>query len=83
MPWQAERLTVPEIEALAKAEAQRWNREGRLAAWIVEWLPSFVATGVALGIAACFGKDAQLPPLPEWDRLLESLPDYLREPDSG
>lgn len=81
MPWQVDRVTVPEIEALAKAEAQRWNREGRLAAWIVESLPVYVAYGVAMGIAACFGKDAPLPDLPDTEKLLRTLPDYLREPD--
>lgn len=72
---------MPEIEALAKGEAARWNRQGRLAAWVMAWLPSFMATGVAMGIAACFGKDAELPKLPEWERLLESLPDYMRPTD--
>lgn len=72
---------MPEVEALAEAEAKRWNREGRLAAWLVAWLPAFVSYGVANGIAACFGKDAELPALPDWDRLLHSLPDYMRDPD--
>lgn len=74
---------MSQIQALAEAEAQRWNREGRLAAWLVAWLPAFVSYGVANGIAACFGKDVSLPDLPQWDRLLETLPDYLREPDRG
>lgn len=74
---------MPEIETLAKADAQRWNREGRLAAWTMNMLPSYMALGVALGIAACFGKDAELPRLPEWDDLLKSLPDYWKEPERG
>lgn len=72
---------MPEIEALAEAEAKRWNRQGRLAAWQMNMTPGYVALGVALGIAAAFSKDAELPRLPEWDELLKSLPDYMREPD--
>jgi hypothetical protein len=72
---------VPEIEALAKAEGYRWNREARLAAWMIQASLPHLATAVALGIAACFGKDAQLPRLMEWDEMLKTLPDYLREPD--
>lgn len=72
---------MPEIEALVKGEAARWNRQGRLAAWVMEWLPSFMATGVAMGIAACFGKDSELPRLPEWDKLIATLPDYMKDPD--
>lgn len=74
---------MPEIEALEKGDAARWNREGRLAAWVMEMLPQYIALGVAWGAGTLFSKDASLPDLPSWDKLLESLPDYMRPPSDG
>lgn len=52
---------------MAEAEALKWNRSARLANWIVSMIPY----GVAMGIAACFGKDSDLPNPPD-------IPDYFR-----
>lgn len=72
---------MPEIEALAEAEAQRWNREGRLAAWFLAWLPAFLSHSVAMGINVCFGDKAELPDLPKWEDLVNSIPDYMKDSD--
>lgn len=72
---------MQEIEALAEADARRWNRQARLTAWVLPYLPEFIATGVAVGIAAVFGKDVELPELPTYDKLIESWPDYFRDED--
>lgn len=73
---------MPEIAALEEGEAERWNRAGRLAAWLLPWIPEFVAYGVAAGIKVAFSKDGpEVPDLPSYEKLIESLPDYLRDDD--
>lgn len=83
MPKAVETLSVSQIQALAEAEAERWNRQGRLAAWIIAWLPAFLGHAVTLGIGAAFSDKAELPDLPDWDKLLHTLPDYMSERSDG
>lgn len=83
MPWQLQGLTADEVEALAKADAQRWERAGNLAAWILPWLPIFIAHGVAQGVGFLIAKDATLPDLPTFQKLLDSLPDRLKDETDG
>lgn len=63
---------MPEVQAMAEGEALRWNREARLANWIVSMIPY----GVARGISACFEKDSELPEIPE-------IPDYFKLDEDG
>jgi len=73
---------VPEIEALAEGEAERFERQGRLAAWFLQWLPRYVAVGVNIGIATAFNEKAELPPVPDsFEALLKTLPDYRQDCD--
>ncbi len=83
MPWQLQGLTPHEVEALAKADAQRWERAGNLAAWLLPWLPIFIAHGVAQGVNYLFDENAKLPDLPTFQKLIDSLPDRFRDEDDG
>lgn len=73
---------MPEVEALAEGEAERWERHGRLAAWFLQWLPRYVALGVNLGIASAFNEKSELPPVPDsFEALVKTLPDYRQDGD--
>lgn len=83
MPWQLQGLTPHEVEALAKADAARWNRAGNLAAWVLPWLPAYIAHGVAMGVGFLLSEDAKLPELPTYQKLLDSLPDRFKDETDG
>ncbi len=72
---------MPEVEALAEGEASRWERQVRLAATFLQWLPRYIALGVNLGIASAMDEKAELPPVPDTvEKLLKMFPDY-RQPE--
>lgn len=80
MPWQVSRLTIAELDELARMERLRWNRTARLAAWLVVQVPSLIAMGVGHAIVGAFGKNkGPMAPIP-FKRVLRSLPDHW-DPD--
>lgn len=79
-----ERLTAAEVEALAQGDQARHERAARLAAWFLWKLPSRIALGVNLGIAASFDEKAQLPGPYSFEDLMKTMPDYRQpEDDDG
>ena len=75
LPWQAARVSPRDLEGLARGARLGHNREGRLAAWVIAWMPWAVAMGIRIGLS-----DEKVRGM-SFDDMLNSQLDYDASPE--